>query len=172
MVVVISLTFALCLPACKALKPAGQDPKKSPGAENGYLTAKVAAMAHAMDHMPPEAKRYGDEFYAGAGIYDPDPAHAKVLTLALGDMHPPVVELSEIYTRDENSKWLSGRPAIVWTSKLERVTKDMHAFFVVGWMHSNLLYEFFEYETRYVRENDSWKVVDYMAIERPALSAP
>jgi len=140
-----------------------------PGAKNGYLTAKVAAFVHAMDNMPPESKRYGDEFYIAAGIFDADPAHAKVLMLALADRHPPVVDLKKIYTRDENSKWMTGKPAIVWTSKLLRVTEDSHAFFVVGWMHSNLLYEFFEYETRYIAKDDSWEVVDYMPVERPSL---
>lgn len=164
----VAVILALCLPACKNLESSRRSPAERPGAKNGYLTAKVAAFMHAMENMPPDAKRYGDEFYIASGILDSDPAHAKVLIAALAGMHPPVVDVSRIYTRDENSKWMEGKPAIVWTSKVQRVTKDNHAFIIVGWVHSNLLYEFFEYDTRYVENDDSWEVVDYVPVEQPA----
>ncbi len=77
-----------------------------------------------------------------------------------------MITSEEIYTRDQNSKWLQGRPVMIWTSKLERVTDDVHVFLVVGWMHSNLLYQFFEYEVRWLKRSDSWEVVDYKPIEQ------
>jgi hypothetical protein len=161
---VVGVILSLSLPACKTLESSRGDRSGRPGLKNGYLTAKVAAFLHAMENMPTESKRYGEEFYYASGIADADPAHAKVLVAALAGMHPPVVDAKKIYTRNENSQWMDGKPAIIWTSKVQRVDEDNHAFIIVGWMHSNLLYEFFEYETRHIRADDSWEVVDYVPV--------
>jgi hypothetical protein len=158
---------ALVLSACESLKlPGSGKPKEMPGARTGFLAAKVAAFRHAMENMPPEEKRYGEEFYIASGIHDGDAAHVRVLLQTLADMHPPVVEASRLYARDENSRWLDGKPAIAWTSKVQRVDDDSHVFIMVGWMHSNLIYQFYEYETRYLKKEDAWEVVDYKSIDK------
>ena len=161
---VAGLLLSLCLPACKVLERPKRDPKEMPGARTGFLTAKVAAYRHAMENMPPENKRYGNEYYIVSGIQDADPAHVKVLVAALADMHPKVVETDRIYTSAGNSKWMDGKPAIVWSSRVMRVTDDLHAFIIVGWAHSDTLYEFYEYETRYLKKQDAWEVVDYKTV--------
>jgi hypothetical protein len=159
------LLLAVVITGCKTLNGgANRELEDMPGMKNNFLAAKVAAFRHAMERMPPESKRYGDEFYTVAGIQDPDPAHVQVLLLALADMHPPVTEASKLYTREGNSKWFGGKPAIVWTSKVQRVTEEVHVFVLLGWMHSNLLYEFFEYEVRYNKREDSWEIVDYKSV--------
>lgn len=158
------------LAGCKTLKLpelGSRSLGKAPGSENGFLAAKAVAFRHAMENMPAENKRFGDEFYIASGIHDADATHAKFLIAALNDMHPPVVSASSLYSRAEDSKWMDGKPAIAWTSKVERITKDKHVVVQVGWMHSNLIHEFFEYETRYTKKDDSWDVVDYKVIEAP-----
>ena len=160
--------MALVLPACKTpkLPKAGDDEApEMPGSRTGFLPAKVAAYRHAMANMPEEDKRYGDEFYSVAAIHDQDASHVKVLVAALRDMHPPVVEHSQVYTRGENSKWHQGKPAIVWTSRVKEATDDVHVFIVIGWMHSNLLFQFYEYETRYLKRQDAWEVVDFKLLK-------
>ena len=154
----------ISLAGCKALEGGGRNPAPIPGAQNGYLAAKVVAFRSAMEFMPEEAKRYGEQSYVASGVSDTDPAHAKVIMAALGDMQPPVMPASNLYTRGENSKWLDGRPAIAWTSKVARLTPDQHVIVQVGWMHSNLVYEFYEYETRYSPKSDSWDVVDFTVL--------
>ena len=163
------LMMVFPLPACKGLRKNtinGEDGPEMPGARTNFLPAKVVAFRHAMANMPDEEKRYGDEYYAASGIVDPDPSHVFVLKKALADMDPPVISADEIYTRGQNSKWMQGRPVMVWTSQVERVTEDVHVFLVVGWMHSNLLYQFFEYEVRWIKKNDSWELVDWKPIQQ------
>ena len=149
---------------CKALEGGGRNRAPIPGAKNGYLAAKVVAFRSAMEYMPEEAKRYGDENYVASGVSDTDPSHAKVLLAALTDMQPPVMPTADLYTRGENSKWLGGKPAIAWTSKVARLTPEQHVIVQVGWMHSNLVYEFYEYETRYSPKSDSWDVADFTVL--------
>ncbi|MFT5412229.1 MAG: hypothetical protein ACI8XO_002210 [Verrucomicrobiales bacterium] len=153
-------------PACKTLERSERVPEGEPGVRTGYLTAKVVAYRHAMENQPKEDKRYGEGFYTAAGIVDEDPAHVKVLVAALDDMFPSVIEGSKIYTRDENSKWFEGKPAVVWNSRLMKKTDDLHVFIVLGWMHSNLLFQYYEYETRYLKKTDAWEVVGFELIDR------
>ena len=165
----LALLVASGLSACNGLKPrgsGGDDAPEMPGARTGFLPAKGAAFRHAMARMPDEDKRYGDQYYAVAGIHDPDPSHEIVLVKALADMHPPVTVADEIYTRDQSSKWFDGRPAMVWTSRVERVTDDVHVFLIVGWTHSTLLYEFYEYEVRWLKRSDSWIVANFKPIQQ------
>ena len=140
---------------------------KIPGSENGFLAAKMVAFRHAMENMPEESKRYGDQNYAASGILDPVEAHTKVLIAGLRDMSPPVVDAGRFYTRLEESKWWNGRPVIVWTSKVSRLTKQKHVIVQVGWMHSALIHEFFEYEIRYSPKAKSWDIADYKVIAPP-----
>ena len=153
---------------CKSLdlKDKKEDGKEMPGARTGFLPAKVVAFRHAVGNMPEEDKRYGSERYAAMAISDRDPSHVKVLMATLAGADPPIIDMSDVYSRAGNSKWLNGKPIVVWSSKITQVTEDVHVFIVLGWMHSDQVYQFYEYKVRWIERSDSWEVADFKLLER------
>jgi len=142
--------------------------EKIPGSGDNFLAAKVVAYRHAMENMPEDAKRFGSKKYIAAGVGEADPKHQLALITELQGIDPPVVPQSQIYSRSENSKWMDGKPALIWTSKIKGVNREKNVVMIVGWMHSNIIREFFIYELNYAGEESGWQVVDFEVVEQPA----
>ena len=154
----LGAAFALFLAGCETTG-LGRASKSEATAvpEEGLLSAKLAALTHAMDTLPDEDRRYLNDDYAAYGLLDRDPTHEKFLVKLLEGRYPPVVAAESLYSRSSNAQWYDGKPALKWTASAVKAEGDsMRAEVVIGWLHSNFINRFTTYNMRY--DGSSWQV--------------
>ena len=157
----------LFLASCETTGLGGRGKKEDAASgvpAEGLLSAKLAALTHAMDELPAEDRRYLTEDYAAYGLMDTNPTHQQVLLKLLEGRQPAVVSADRLSSRRSAAQWFEGKPALKWTASATKDdTNPMRAEVVVGWMHSQIINRF----TRYIMDynGQSWTVVDVSLLE-------
>ena len=153
----ILIFFMIGLCSCKSFKQEDKLIDEVPG--DGLLGAKLMALNHAMDNLSDDDRTFGTSEYNAYGIEDSNSIHNKAIIKILADRKPPIVDASEFYTRSSNSQWMSGRPVMKWVTE---ATKDprhpLRANVLVGWMHSQIINQFYTYKLEY--DGVVWTILD------------
>ena len=153
----ILIFFIIGLCSCQSLKQEDELIDEVPG--DGLLGAKLMALNDAMDNLSVDDRKFGTSEYDAYGIADSNSLHNKAIIKILADRKPPIVDASEFYTRSSNSQWMSGRPVMKWVTE---ATKDprhpLRANVLVGWMHSQIINQFYTYKLEY--DGVVWTILD------------
>ena len=153
----ILIFFIIGLCSCQSLKQEDELIDEVPG--DGLLGAKLMALNDAMDNLSDDDRKFGTSEYDAYGIADSNSIHNKAIIKILADRKPPIVDASEFYTRSSNSQWMSGRPVMKWVTE---ATKDprhpLRANVLVGWMHSQIINQFYTYKLEY--DGVVWTILD------------
>lgn len=138
--------IGLC--SCQSFKQEDKLIDEVPG--DGLLGAKLMALNHAMDNLSDDDRTFGTGEYNAYGIEDSNSIHNKAIVKILADRKPPIVDASEFYTRSSNSQWMSGRPVMKWVTEATKDPKHpLRANVLVGWMHSQIINQFYTYKLEY-----------------------